>query len=321
MRLEEIGFYTLSDARARNAGPQSPMWRGEMLLTARCNFRCPYCRRVGEEMSMSQATRMLDLWLDDGLRHVRFSGGEPTLYDGLGELIRRAKNRGVFRAAVSTNGAASLDRYLALLDDGIDDFSVSLDACCASTASFMAGGRDVFALVISNIAALSRRTYVTVGVTVTEGNSSELENIIQLAHDLGVADIRVIPAAQYSGLLGRTMYARLAVRGVLASHPILRYRLYNASLGGIFRGIRDECPRRCRLVVDDSVVTGGRHYPCVIYLREGGVPIGNIGPGMREDRVRWSGEHDICADPICSANCLDVCVDYNLRAERWGRGT
>jgi hypothetical protein len=44
MKLEDIGFYTLSDNRALNVSAWSPMIRCELVLTDRCNFRCPYCR-------------------------------------------------------------------------------------------------------------------------------------------------------------------------------------------------------------------------------------------------------------------------------------
>lgn len=44
LKLEEIGFYTLSDARAASASATSPLSRCELVLSARCNFKCPYCR-------------------------------------------------------------------------------------------------------------------------------------------------------------------------------------------------------------------------------------------------------------------------------------
>jgi len=58
----------------------------------------------------------------------------------------------------------------------------------------------------------------------------------------------------------------------------------------------------------------GRHYPCIIYLREWGDPIGELGAQTRIDRLRWAQEHDTHEDPICRKNCLDVCVDYNNKA-------
>jgi uncharacterized protein YutD len=44
MKLEEIGFYSLSDQRAKEASCTSQMKRCEMIITEECNFKCPYCR-------------------------------------------------------------------------------------------------------------------------------------------------------------------------------------------------------------------------------------------------------------------------------------
>lgn len=49
MQLENIGFYTLTDQRAKTASDTSPMMRGEILLTDKCNFNCPYCRGVRKD--------------------------------------------------------------------------------------------------------------------------------------------------------------------------------------------------------------------------------------------------------------------------------
>ena len=127
--LKKIGFYTLSDARARQASITSPLWRAELILTGRCNFKCPYCRTVGgQDMPLEQALATVNLWCDQGLKNVRFSGGEPTMYKGLVDLVKLANSRGTERIAISTNGAASMKLYHELLAAGVTDFSISLDA-------------------------------------------------------------------------------------------------------------------------------------------------------------------------------------------------
>jgi hypothetical protein len=73
---------------------------------------------------------------------------------------------------------------------------------------------------------------------------------------------------------------------------------------------------RCYLVLDDSAVAGGHHYPCIIYLREGGDPIGRVSPGMRIERAEWMKAHNPLEDPICKEMCIDVCVDYNKKVEK-----
>ncbi len=309
MRLEDIGFYTLSDERAENASATTPLTRCELILTGRCNFRCLYCRQVGGmDLPPTQALATVHRWADQGLRNLRLSGGEPTLYRALGDLVRAARERGVRRVAVSTNGSAPMSLYRSLVAAGVNDVSVSLDACCAADGDRMAGGvRGSWERVVANIRELSALTYVTVGVVLTEDNAHRASRIVQLAADLGVADVRVIPAAQAAAALSEFEVGP----SVLARYPILRYRVANLLSGDTVRGLRPRDADRCGLVVDDVAAMGGYHFPCVIYLREGGRPIGQIGPGDREARARWAAEHDVKADPICRANCLDVCRDYN----------
>ena len=50
MKLEDIGFYTLSNERARKTSVISPIMRAELILTDRCNFRCPYCRGLRKDL-------------------------------------------------------------------------------------------------------------------------------------------------------------------------------------------------------------------------------------------------------------------------------
>ena len=308
MALDNIGFYTLSDERARTASATTPLTRCELVLTARCNFACPYCRHVGREMAFDDATRIVTMWAREGLRNIRFSGGEPTLWDGLGELVALARAQGIGRVALSTNGSADLGQYLALVARGVNDLSISLDACCAADGDKLAGmRRGAWERVVANIRALTPITYVTVGVVLTEDNAGKVDDIIRFAHGLGVADIRIIPAAQRGAEFGR-----VRVEGsILAAHPILAYRVVNINRGVPVRGIRWHDSHRCGLVLDDMAVTGGRHYPCIIYMREGGNAIGRVGDRMRRERAEWSKEHDTHTDPICRGNCLDVCVDYN----------
>lgn len=307
--LKKIGFYTLSDERAKNSSVSSPLWRAELILTGRCNFKCPYCRTVGgNDMPLEQAKATVNLWCDQGLKNVRFSGGEPTMYAGLIDLVMICKERGVERIAVSTNGASSMHLYYALLDAGVNDLSISLDACCAEDGDRMAGGhvRGAWDRVVHAIEVLSKQTYVTVGVVLTQDNKGEAEKIIEFADGLGVSDIRVIPAAQEG-----TKLPKLNVRPeILDKYPILKYRAANLAADVPVRGLNANSSGKCGLVLDDVAVMGDKHYPCIIYLREDGAPIGDVGPNMREERLEWYKNHDSFKDVICSKNCLDVCQDY-----------
>jgi MoaA/NifB/PqqE/SkfB family radical SAM enzyme len=319
-RLEDIGFYTLSDDRALNSSKTSPLWRCEMLLTDACNFKCPYCRGMREDcvgfVPIKEASECLSIWIKEGLKNVRFSGGEPTLYKHLSALVKQAKEGGVERIAISTNGSASRERYEELIDAGVNDFSISLDGCCSSVGEEMSGGiKGAWEKVVENIKWLSKATYVTVGMVFTENNVEDCINAVLFADSLVVSDIRVIPSAQYNKAL---LKLSDLPQNVLDKYPILRYRINNLKEGKHVRGIGKEDCKTCYLGLDDMAVAGGKHglkhFPCIIHLREGGDPIGNVGPNMRQEREDWVKNHDSFADPICRSNCLDVCVQYNQTA-------
>lgn len=316
-RLEDIGFYTLSNNRALNSSVDSDLWRCELILLDGCNFSCPYCRGLRSDckgiVPFDEASKCLSLWIDEGLKNVRFSGGEPTLYKGLIDLVKQAKGGGVERIAISTNGYSDIDLYIRLIEAGVNDLSISLDACCSSVGEQMSGGvKGSWNKVTENIKALSKITYVTVGMVFDERNIGECIDAVLFADSLGVSDVRVIPSAQYNEAL--SVLSNLPDR-VLDKYPILRYRIDNLGRGLHVRGITEGDSHTCWLAMDDMAVAGGKmglkHFPCIIHLREGGDPIGDVGPRMREERREWLENHDPFEDPICRSNCLDVCTHYN----------
>lgn len=321
MKLEQIGFYTLSDKRASQTSGISPMWRCEMLVTKNCNFKCPYCRgfntfsrECGADINLDVALKTIDIWTTEGLKNIRFSGGEPTFYEHLNKLVKRCKKCGVEKIAISSNGSRDFWIYQELIDNGVNDFSISLDACCSTLGDTMAGVANNWDTVVENIYQLSRRTYVTVGVVLTKETAGDAKNIIKFAHELGVADIRIISAAQYNELVDGLSEIP---QPILDAHPILKYRVDHFTQGRNVRGIQEYDTHRCYLVQDDSVVAGQWHFPCVINMREGGQPIGKVGPNMRQERVEWSKQHNTFTNPICCQNCLDIWIDYNNRCHSY----
>jgi hypothetical protein len=115
------------------------------------------------------------------------------------------------------------------------------------------------------------------------------------------------------------MYQYLAIRlneveqEIVDSHPILKYRINHFAEGINVRGIKDPNHKKCGLVLDDSIIAGKYHFPCVIYMREKGNPIGEVGPNMRNERFEWFKKHDCYKDDICRNNCLDVCCSINKK--------
>jgi len=323
MKLEDIGFYTLSDKRAKEADHTTRLSRCEIILTDKCNFKCPYCRGLREDikgvMPYEHAKEMVEYFISEKLYAIRFSGGEPTTYPRLNELVKLAKSGGIEKIAISTNGSANTNKYLELIDSGVNDFSISLDACCSSMAKTMNGGIDVFDVIKNNIEVLSKRVYVSVGVVLTEENMSKLEEVVNFAHSLGVKDIRIIPSSQHNKLKKEINIDD----NVLEEHKILKYRIENIKKGLPVRGIGISDTKKCPLVLDDMAIAGLYHFPCIIYMREQGNPVGTTQntKTIRKERLDWYRSHNCQEDSICRKNCLDVCVAYNNKWEKYQRET
>ena len=316
MILDNIGFYTLSDERAKESNVISDLSRCELILTDKCNFHCPYCKGVKKEyrgdISIDEAFKVIDKWASHGIQNIRFSGGEPTLYPGLLKLIYYARSIfSIKNIAISTNGSADWEYYKELIKAGVTDFSVSLDACCSDTFEKMSKTKGSITRLYNNIMNLSSYTYTTVGIVLTPENENEVVNIIGTANFLGVKDIRVIPAAQYDYKL----HPFEAQNIWLEKFPIFRYRYNNLKEGKSVRGLNENDNPQCPLVLDDMAVIKNHHYPCIIYLREQGEPIGEFSDieAVRFQRHNWFTYHDVYRDPICHNNCLDVCREYNNR--------
>ena len=108
-----------------HASESSPIWRAEIIVTGRCNFNCIYCRRLPpKDINQNLALELIEQWLQDGLKNIRLSGGEPTLYKPLPLLVRKCRQGGVERIGISSNGSSPFHLYEQLVQEGVNDFEV-----------------------------------------------------------------------------------------------------------------------------------------------------------------------------------------------------
>ena len=126
----------LSDARGRGLRDL------RISVTDRCNFRCVYCmpREVfgadhafldrKEVLSLEEIARVARLFVEQGVRKIRLTGGEPLVRRGLETLVEKlASIPELEDLSLTTNGSLlKPDRARALRDAGLKRITVSLDA-------------------------------------------------------------------------------------------------------------------------------------------------------------------------------------------------
>ena len=101
-----------------------------ILFTMGCNFRCPFCHnaslvRAEEKPQITEEEVLAFLKKRQGiLEGVCISGGEPLLYDGLGDFIKKVKALG-YSVKLDTNGSFP-ERLKELVREGLVDY-VAMD--------------------------------------------------------------------------------------------------------------------------------------------------------------------------------------------------
>ena len=105
-------------------------------VTDRCNFRCVYCMPPDGIPSVShddilryeELLRIIRLFAELGIRHIRLTGGEPTVRRGLVKLIREIHDMpGIETISMTTNGLLLPDMLADLKDAGLTSVNISLD--------------------------------------------------------------------------------------------------------------------------------------------------------------------------------------------------
>jgi MoaA/NifB/PqqE/SkfB family radical SAM enzyme len=169
--------------------------------TNRCNLLCTTCPRTYEEleppadMSWELFTSIVNQ-IPDLQRAVLHGVGEPMLVKSLPRMVRYLKERGTY-VLFNTNGTVLNERNgRALIEAGLDELRVSLDA--ANAKSFRAiRGKDYFGRILRNVRAFrnlqeregKHRPQVSVWLTGLKETIAELPAFVQVAAEIGVKEV------------------------------------------------------------------------------------------------------------------------------------
>ena len=171
--------------------------------TNRCDSKCRTCIRTfatlepPADLSLAQVQAIVEQFpiLD---RVVLHGIGEPLLNRELFEIVAYLKTRVTSVLFNSDAIGLTAARARRLIESGLDEFRVSMDAATAESYRRLRGV-DRFARVVENVArlvalerTLERATpRVSLWFTASRANIEELPAFVQLAGDLGVGEVYV----------------------------------------------------------------------------------------------------------------------------------
>ncbi|UCC99812.1 MAG: radical SAM protein [Phycisphaerales bacterium] len=176
---------------------QSPRYLRVSLLSA-CNLQCSYCLPPGKHQrsisapydKVCQAIRFLH---SCGIKKIRFTGGEPTLYKDLCRLVAfiKAIDRDV-HTAVTSNGVLLEAKARALSEAGLDSVNISIDTLNPTKFHDLTGRAHLNQVIAGIDAAMSYIGKVKLNCVLIRGiNDYTVDKLILFAHKRGL-DIRFI---------------------------------------------------------------------------------------------------------------------------------
>ncbi|MHA1659293.1 MAG: radical SAM protein [Promethearchaeota archaeon] len=158
-------------------------------LTRRCNLRCSHCYthsgNTDFQLSNKNLRYILDVICEKNIFSLGLGGGEPSLVKILPSIIYKASKNEI-DVSLSTNGILmTLDKAKQLKDAGLVLAQVSIDGVELTHEAIR--GKGTFKLAIEALKNAKKAGITTrLGMTINKLNYKQIENVFNLALDLGV---------------------------------------------------------------------------------------------------------------------------------------
>jgi MoaA/NifB/PqqE/SkfB family radical SAM enzyme len=185
----------------RTAAPQRKPVCLYLETTNRCNLLCTTCPRTYAEleppadMSWELFTSIVDQ-IPDVERAVLHGVGEPMLVRNLPRMVRYLKDRGTY-VLFNTNGTVLNEKNgRALIDAGLDELRVSLDASNAKSYAAIRG-KDYFNRILRNVRNFRElqergghvKPRVSAWLTGLKETVADLPAFVKVAAEIGVREV------------------------------------------------------------------------------------------------------------------------------------
>lgn len=167
-------------------------------LTHRCPLSCPYCSnpleltRQDAELSTAEWSRIFGEAADLGVLQLHLSGGEPAARRDLEDLVRAARDAGLYTNLI-TSGIGLSERRLRGLDDaGLDHIQLSLQGTTPEMADEIGGYRGGFARKLQVAQWIGQIGFpLTLNAVLHRRNLHQLPRAIEMALEMGARRIEV----------------------------------------------------------------------------------------------------------------------------------
>lgn len=255
-------------------------------VTDRCNLRCIYCHREGEDYSVGvngdvdidELASIVSIGAELGLSRVKITGGEPLLRKDIVDLVYRLSSLdGIEEVSMTTNGVLLSDYAYKLKEVGLKRINITVNTINKETYRIITGF-NLLDRVLDGVesAVDAGLTPIKVNMVLLKDlNEDDVPSMIEYAANIGAVlqviefeKVGVVDNELYGKLhasLDRveTLLSRIAVaKYYRSSHARPRYVLPNGVVVELVKPMHN--PTFCKYCDRLRVTSRGELKPCLL---------------------------------------------------------
>ena len=253
-------------------------------VTERCNFRCQYCMPekpfswVPKEnlLSFEELFEFIKIAIDEGVKKIRITGGEPLLREDLDAFIKMIYDyKNDIDLSMTTNAYLLKGVAQGLKDAGLKRINVSIDSLKPEVAQKIAG-KDVLKNVLEGVEEACRvGLKVKVNMVPMKGmNEEEILDVLEYAkkRDMDIRFIEYMENAHATAeIMGMKSVELLSLlkehysftdEGFDGASPSHYYRMDDGYRFGIIEPYEDDFCQKCNRI---RLTAEGHLIPCLYF--------------------------------------------------------
>ena len=253
-------------------------------VTERCNFRCQYCMPekpfswVPKEnlLTFEELFEFMKIAIDEGVKKIRITGGEPLLREGLDKFIKMIYDyEPSIDLSMTTNAYLLKDTAQKLKDAGLKRINVSIDTLKADVAEKIAG-KDVLKNVLAGVdEALAVGLKVKVNMVPMRGmNEDEIIDVLEYCKErnMGIRFIEYMEnkyaSKEISGFKSDELLKLLSKKynymdeGFDGHSPSHYFKMEDGYRFGIIEPYADDFCKKCNRI---RLTAEGHLIPCLYF--------------------------------------------------------
>jgi pyrroloquinoline quinone biosynthesis protein E len=177
-------------------------------LTHRCPLGCPYCSNPlaldKRDDGLDTATwgRVFREAAALGVLQVHLSGGEPAARRDLPEIVKTAREAGLYNNLITSAVGLTLQSLAVLADAGLDHVQISIQDSDGISADHIAGyqgGSAQKRAIARDVVKLGLP--LTINMVVHRANIGRVESMVELALSLGASRVEIAHVQYYGWAL------------------------------------------------------------------------------------------------------------------------